>query len=215
MWTNVFKIGGLQQISWFQFLPSESELNTVSEKSVKVEQKDVGTSLVLSAHLQLQKEGFLSTWTNSFVGPWDPSQGMHNPDEKIKLWLFLPGRNSSVLEIAQPTVSKLRVVGSGFWLAPGDSEEVAIALSQALRNCIERALRGISYMRYGDVFTRCHPFSQSGKQFRLAISLLYLHDARVKSFLSLDSLTVLRFDLSLFWSPTPFVPLSKPPHQIP
>lgn len=30
------------------------------------------------------------------------------------------------------------VVASGLWVAPGDSEEVAAALSQALRNCIER-----------------------------------------------------------------------------
>ncbi|PIA29244.1 hypothetical protein AQUCO_06100036v1 [Aquilegia coerulea] len=166
MWTNVFKIGGLHQISWFQFLPSESDLNPLPDKSVKAEQKDAATLLVLLSHLQLQKEGFLSTWTNSFVGPWDPSQGMHNPDEKIKLWLFIPGRHSSVLETAQSAVSRLRVVGSGLWVAPGDSEEVAVALSQALRNCIERALRGISYMRYGDVFTRCYPFSQSGKQSR-------------------------------------------------
>ena len=110
--------------------------------------------LVISSHLQLQKEGFLSTWTNSFVGPWDPSQGLHNPgrdcwlsgfcnhvlfvvvllertggticlfssylnlrldtiytkhaDEKIKLWLFLPGRHSSVVETAQSAVSRLR-----------------------------------------------------------------------------------------------------------
>lgn len=94
---------------------------------------------MLSSHVQLQKEGFLSTWTNSFVGPWDPSQGLHNPgekwkygcnmyfssiglitfacltfgnlacpDEKIKLWLFLPGRHSSVVETAQAAVSKLR-----------------------------------------------------------------------------------------------------------
>lgn len=166
MWTNVFKIGGLHQISWFQFLPSESDSNTLPEISVKAGQNDAATSLVLLSHLQLQKEGFLSTWTNSFVGPWDPSQGMHNPDDKIKLWLFLPGRHSSIPETAHAAVSRLRVVGSGLWLAPGDSEEVAIALSQALRNCIERALKGISYTRYGDVFTRCHPFSQSGKQFR-------------------------------------------------
>ena len=32
----------------------------------------------------------------------------------------------------------IEVVASGLWLAPGDSEEVAAALSQALRNCIER-----------------------------------------------------------------------------
>jgi hypothetical protein len=50
--------------------------------SVKVEQKDTATFLVLSSHLQLQKEGFLSSWTNSFVGPWDPSQGLHNPGRK-------------------------------------------------------------------------------------------------------------------------------------
>lgn len=47
--------------------------------SVKVDQRDAAAQLVLSSHLQLQKEGFLSTWTNSFVGPWDPSQGLHNP----------------------------------------------------------------------------------------------------------------------------------------
>lgn len=51
--------------------------------SVKVEQKDTATLLVLSSHLQLQKEGFLSTWTNSFVGPWDPSQGLHNPGKDM------------------------------------------------------------------------------------------------------------------------------------
>ncbi|KAI3880587.1 hypothetical protein MKW92_020076 [Papaver armeniacum] len=164
MWTNVFKIGSLHHISWFQFLPLESDL--IPEKGAKGEQKDAATSLVLSAHVQLQKEGFLSTWTNSFVGPWDPSQGIHNPDDKIKLWLFLSGRHSSVVEAAQTAVSKLRVVSSGLWLSPGDSEEVAAALSQALRNCIERALRGMSYQRYGDVFARCHPFSQSGKTFR-------------------------------------------------
>ncbi|KAF8398564.1 hypothetical protein HHK36_017495 [Tetracentron sinense] len=156
-------MGGLHHISWFQFLPSESDLNSLPDKSVKGEQKDAATLLVLSSHLQLQKEGFLSTWTSSFVGPWDPSQGMHNPDEKIKLWLFLPGRHSSLVETAQAAVSRLRVVGSGLWLAPGDSEEVAGALSQALRNCVERALKGISYVRFGDVFTRCHPFSQSEK----------------------------------------------------
>ncbi|KAK2982023.1 hypothetical protein RJ640_013233, partial [Escallonia rubra] len=131
-------VGGLHQVSWFQFLPHEPDLNPLPDKSVKADQKDAATLLVLSSHLQLQKEGFLSTWTNSFVGPWDPSQGLHNPDEKIKLWLFLPGRYSSVDERAQPAVSRLRVLASGLWLAPGDSEEVATALSQALMICIER-----------------------------------------------------------------------------
>ncbi|KAL0356744.1 UNVERIFIED_CONTAM: Mediator of RNA polymerase II transcription subunit [Sesamum calycinum] len=72
-------VGGLHQISWFQFLPHEFDFNTLPDKSVKVDQKDAATLAVLSAHVQLQKEGFLSTWTNSFVGPWDPSQGLHNP----------------------------------------------------------------------------------------------------------------------------------------
>ncbi|XP_014626292.1 mediator of RNA polymerase II transcription subunit 13-like isoform X3 [Glycine soja] len=160
MWTNVFKIGSMHQISWFQFLPHEPDLNPLPDKSVKVDQKDAAMLLVLSSHLQLQKEGFLSTWTNSFVGPWDPSQGLHNPDEKIKLWLFLRGRHSSVVETAQTAVSGLRVVASGLWLAPGDSEEVAAALSQALRNCIERALLGLYYMRFGDVFSKFHQFQR-------------------------------------------------------
>jgi hypothetical protein len=34
-------------------------------------------------------------------------------DEKIKLWLFLPGRHSVVSDTAQPAVSKLRGL---FWL---------------------------------------------------------------------------------------------------
>uniref|UniRef100_A0A0D3AJQ4 Oxidoreductase FAD/NAD(P)-binding domain-containing protein n=1 Tax=Brassica oleracea var. oleracea TaxID=109376 RepID=A0A0D3AJQ4_BRAOL len=62
----------------------------------------------------MQKEGFLSTWTNSFVGPWDPSQGLYNPDEQINLWLFLPGRHSSISDTAQAAVSKLRDVIFGF-----------------------------------------------------------------------------------------------------
>lgn len=157
MWTNVFRIGGLSQVSWFQFHPVESDLSSLPDKRIKVEQKDAATLLVISSHLQLQKEGFLSAWTNSFVGPWDPSQGLHNPDEKIKLWLFIPGRHASVVDSAQSAVSRLRVVASGLWLAPGDSEEVAAALSQALRNRIERALLGLSYMRFGDVFSRYHP----------------------------------------------------------
>nr|GLL32579.1 mediator of RNA polymerase II transcription subunit 13 isoform X1 [Ipomoea trifida] len=166
MWTNVFKIGGLHHISWFQFLPNESELNSLPDKSVKVDQKAAASWLVLSSHLQLQKEGFLSTWTNSFVGPWDPSQGLHNPDEKIKLWLFLPGHYSTVVEKAQPAVSRLRVLASGLWVAPGDSEEVAAALSHALRNCVERALKALSYMRYGDVFARYYPFSHNEDSLR-------------------------------------------------
>nr|KJB26888.1 hypothetical protein B456_004G264800 [Gossypium raimondii] len=152
-----FLQGGLSQVSWFQFHPVESDLSSLPDKRIKVEQKDAATLLVISSHLQLQKEGFLSAWTNSFVGPWDPSQGLHNPDEKIKLWLFIPGRHASVVDSAQSAVSRLRVVASGLWLAPGDSEEVAAALSQALRNRIERALLGLSYMRFGDVFSRYHP----------------------------------------------------------
>lgn len=162
----MFRIGELQAVSWFQFLPCESDPSLLPEKSWKAEQKDAATYLVLQAHLQLQSNGFLSAWTNSFVGPWDPSQGVHNPDEKIKLWLFLPGRHSSINESAQAAVSRLRVVGTGLWLAPGDSEEVAVALSQALRNSLERALRGLSYVRFGDVFTKCHSFSSSAQNFR-------------------------------------------------
>lgn len=166
MWTNVYKIGGFHQISWFQFLPHESDLNPLPDKSLRLDQKDASTLLVLSSHLQLQKEGFLSTWTNSFVGPWDPSQGLHNPDEKIKLWLFLPGRHTAVVEPAQAAVSKLRVVASGVWLAPGVSEEIAAALSQALRNCIERAFKGLSYMRFGDVLSRFNPITESEEFYR-------------------------------------------------
>ncbi|KAL6553693.1 hypothetical protein OROGR_007535 [Orobanche gracilis] len=159
MWTNVFKIGGLHQISWFHFLPHEQpDLNPPDKR-------DAAMLLVLSSHLQLHKHGFLTAWTNSFVGPWDPSQGLHNPDEKIKLWLFISGRHSSVVEDAQPAVSRLRVVASGLWRPPGDSEEAAAALSQALRNRIERSLTGLYYMRFGDVFSKFHQL-QSEELFR-------------------------------------------------
>ncbi|XP_020677957.1 mediator of RNA polymerase II transcription subunit 13 isoform X1 [Dendrobium catenatum] len=167
MWTNIFRVGEFQVITWFQFLPSDPDPTSLNDKSSKAEQKDAATFSVISAHLRLQNDGFLSTWTNSFVGPWDPSQGVHNPDEKIKLWLFIPGRHSSLVEPAQAAVSKLRVVGRGVWLAPGDSEEVAVALSQAFRNSIERAFRGLSYVRFGDVFAKSHSAS-SGKSFRKA-----------------------------------------------
>ncbi|WZY96713.1 hypothetical protein YC2023_069042 [Brassica napus] len=146
---KLLRRGGLHHVSWFQFLPSEAELNPTSDTSSRAEQNDVATYLVLSSHLRLQKEGFLSTWTNSFVGPWDPSQGLYNPDEKIKLWLFLPGRHSSITDKAQAAVSKLRVVASGIWVAPGDSEEISVAFSQALS--------GLSYMRFGDVFSKVSP----------------------------------------------------------
>jgi hypothetical protein len=56
--------------------------------SSKAEQKDALNNIVLLAHLHLQSEGFLSTWTNSFVGPWDPSQGEHNPGN-IYMWCLL------------------------------------------------------------------------------------------------------------------------------
>ncbi|CAM8916712.1 unnamed protein product [Rhodiola kirilowii] len=166
MWTNVFKIGGLHHLSWFQLLPQESDLSPLPDKRSISDYHDTDRLLVLSSHLQLQKEGFLSTWTNSFVGPWDPSQGLHNPDDKIKLWLFIPGHHSFILETALSAVAKLRVVKSGTWIAPGDSEEVSFALAQSLRNRIERALMGLSYVRFGEVFSRYHPFSPSEESFR-------------------------------------------------
>lgn len=91
------------------------------------------------------------------------------------------------------------VLASGLWLAPGDSEEVAAALSQALRNCIERlhlcfsetsnlleekmhlvnlticyifidrALIGLSYMRFGDVFSRYDPSLHGEELFRFVL----------------------------------------------
>ncbi|KAG8086379.1 hypothetical protein GUJ93_ZPchr0010g8621 [Zizania palustris] len=168
MWTNIFKLGELQTVSWFQFLPIEPDPSTASERSSKAEQKDALNNIVLSAYLHLRSEGFLSTWTNSFVGPWDPSQGEHNPDEKIKLWLFLPGRHSSVYEVIQHAVAKLRVVSNGLWVSPGNSEDVAAALCQALRNSLERALKGLSYARFGDVFTKYYPPTRNQNSFRRA-----------------------------------------------
>jgi len=41
-----------------------------------------------------------------------------------------------------------KVVGTGLWLAPGDSEEVAAALSQALRNSLERLLLSLNSVQY-------------------------------------------------------------------
>lgn len=46
------------------------------------------------------------------------------------------------------------VVASGIWLAPGDSEEVAAALSQALRNRIERSLI-IHFQNYKQLSLSC------------------------------------------------------------
>ncbi|KAL8139747.1 hypothetical protein V2J09_005768, partial [Rumex salicifolius] len=158
--------GVLHQISWFQFLPLDPSATPSLDKSVRINDRDTSALQILSSHVQLQKEGFLSAWTNSFVGPWDPSQGSHNPDKKIKLWLFLPGRHASIIESAQLAVSRLRVVASGLWITPGDSEEIATALSQALKNKLERSLMVHSYVRFGDVFTRCSQSSRSEELFR-------------------------------------------------
>uniref|UniRef100_A0A453D4Q8 Mediator of RNA polymerase II transcription subunit 13 n=1 Tax=Aegilops tauschii subsp. strangulata TaxID=200361 RepID=A0A453D4Q8_AEGTS len=70
--------------------------------------------------------------------------------------------------MTQPAVAKLRVVSSGLWVAPGNSEEVAAALCQALRNSLERALRGLSYARFGDVFTKYNPPTRNQNSFRRA-----------------------------------------------
>lgn len=70
--------------------------------SLRLDQKDASTLLVLSSHLQLQKEGFLSTWTNSFVGPWDPSQGLHNPGKVIQLRKFAYFARFTYLSIHLP-----------------------------------------------------------------------------------------------------------------
>ncbi|KAF3791054.1 Mediator of RNA polymerase II transcription subunit 13 [Nymphaea thermarum] len=56
------------------------------------------------------------------------------------------------------------IVATGLWLAPGDSEEVAFALSQALRNRIERTLRGFFYVRFGDVFSKVHSSAQNDRR---------------------------------------------------
>ncbi|CAN6232345.1 unnamed protein product [Urochloa humidicola] len=68
--------GELQTVPWFQFLPIEPDASTTKKRSSKAEQKDALNNIVLSAYLHLQNECFLSIWTNSFVGPWDPSQGV-------------------------------------------------------------------------------------------------------------------------------------------
>ncbi|KAI8528295.1 hypothetical protein RHMOL_Rhmol12G0139000 [Rhododendron molle] len=167
------------KISWFQFLPHESDLNPLPDNSCR------------------RKDFSVHGWIH-LLGLGIP-EGVHNPDEKIKLWLFLPGRYASVIEFAQAAVSRLRACVDGntaligsiqlfklhsalfnkylgkklYWfcggsccMAPGDSEEVASALSQALRNRIERALNGLSYMRFGDAFSKYQPLSPSEELFR-------------------------------------------------
>jgi hypothetical protein len=61
---------------------------SVSYFSSKSKQKDALNNILLSTYLHLQSEGFLSTWSNSFVGTWDPSQGEHNPSNDHMYWLL-------------------------------------------------------------------------------------------------------------------------------
>lgn len=155
MLTNVFRLGGLRQISWFQLIPADGDGVSPSERWPS----DHLTTKVLNAHIKLQNEGHLSAWTtNDTSGSYGGSI--------VKLWLFIPGRNETINTTLQSAVTGLKVIASGLWSFPKDRSEVAYALCQALRNRMERGLRSVGYMRFGDVFVKCRSFAANESQLR-------------------------------------------------
>lgn len=158
MLTNAFRLGGLQQISWFQLIPEDGDHAPPFEEWEINMRTDFVSNKVLNAHVKLQNEGHLSAWT------YDTSRSLK--DVGLKLWVFLPGRNENISSTVQSATPGLKVVGSGLWCFPKDHGEVAAVLSQALRNRMERAFRGLGYMRFGDVFVKCRPIASNESQVR-------------------------------------------------
>jgi mediator of RNA polymerase II transcription subunit 13 len=131
-------------VSWFQLLPEGELLSSSSPSLTRKERtwQDLAALQVMRAHMSLQEEGHFSTWTLS--------------EDKVKLWLFLPGRHESFNSATTHTaINGLKVVGQGLWCAPGDCNDVSNALSQALKNRCERAFQSLSYVRFGNVFVKC------------------------------------------------------------
>ncbi|XP_024521898.1 mediator of RNA polymerase II transcription subunit 13 isoform X1 [Selaginella moellendorffii] len=145
MFTNVFRIGGLQEVSWFQLVADDSQ-----RKNQECSEDKLAKQL-LAAHIELQNEGRLSSWTYS----------SQDKGQKLKLWLFLPGRHID----SRPSLD-LKVLKSGVWTCPGTSTEVTAALCQALRNRFERALGAFAYVRFGDMFVKCKRYTADDSDFR-------------------------------------------------
>ncbi|BBM96962.1 mediator of RNA polymerase II transcription subunit 13 [Marchantia polymorpha subsp. ruderalis] len=153
MITNIFRIAGLHQVSWFQLIP-DVERSSPSTSRMEKNRQDAMNMLVMMAHVRLQGEGHLSAWTVSPIKEGSITRPT-NSDERLKLWIFSPGRHDNISPSVHPMIMGLKVVGAGLWCVPGDNEEVGAALSEALRNRLERSLRSLSYVRFGDVFVKC------------------------------------------------------------
>ncbi|MCO5585901.1 hypothetical protein L7F22_039835 [Adiantum nelumboides] len=196
MLTNVFRLG-FRQISWFQLISADGENASLSEKW----SEDHLTNRVLVAHTLLQNEGYFSAWTSGdFAGT--------NGGSLIKLWLFLPGRGEIISTALQSLLVGLKVVASGLWIVSNkDCNEVTNALCQALQNRMERGLRTVGYMRFGDVFVKCKAFGSSEPQLRRPLpacevtftaseEAIFVHFAlkrkRVRSFSADDIQTALK-----------------------
>eukprot|EP00250_Pteridium_aquilinum_P013407 c21321_g1_i1 orf=428-6595(+) len=154
MLTNVFRLG-FRQISWFQLVPVDGDGIAPSERW----SSDRLTNRVLNTHIKLQNEGHLSAWTASDLS------GSHG-GFLVKLWLFIPGRNETINTTIQTLLMGLRVIASGLWVFSKDCNEVTNALCQALQNRMERGLRSVGYIRFGDVFVKCKAFATNEPQLR-------------------------------------------------
>ncbi|CAM6096613.1 unnamed protein product [Calypogeia fissa] len=153
MLTNIFRIGGLHQVSWFQLVPDAERVPPTTIRKDAGSQ-DVASIAVVMAHVRLQEEGHLSCWTVPAQKEGALTRTVA-ADGKINLWIFAPGVQETISPSLQPHIAGLKVVGAGLWCSPGDDEEVTAAFCEALRNRIERSLKGLSYVRFGDVFVKC------------------------------------------------------------
>jgi hypothetical protein len=62
MLTNIYRIGGLHQVSWFQLVPDAERIPPTAYRKNSGFQ-DLAAIAVVMAHMRLQEEGHLSCWT--------------------------------------------------------------------------------------------------------------------------------------------------------
>jgi mediator of RNA polymerase II transcription subunit 13 len=106
MLTNIYRIGGLHQVSWFQLVPDAERIPPTAYRKNSGFQ-DLAAIAVVMAHMRLQEEGHLSCWTI----PAQKDGGLSRTiaaDDKVKLWIFIPGVQEAINSNLHPCIAGLK-----------------------------------------------------------------------------------------------------------